>query len=323
MPSKSLRNVARVVPSATARSTAPRRSETRSAWAAPAVHEAPVVIGHPATDSPAHGWIHAVHHGEDGLHASAHLLSAALSEGVREGRYRKVSVSLYGPGCANHPLPDAGAWYLRHVGFLGATPPVVKGLRQAELGEAGEHVHHVTLDFGEENPMPPDDSGNAGATRADLDRRAAELDRRAAELDAADAARAQQAAADFAERIAREGRILPRDQGPIAELLAATPPEAPEGAATVSFAEAEGETPAARAPGAFLRHFLARLPVVVDYGERAPAGDGARATRASITLPAGWQADRDSQALHDRAVQLSERAGISFEAALERIERGG
>ena len=100
----------------------------------PDVHEAPIVIGHPQTDAPAWGWINSLSADRAGLHAEAGQLNPEFAEAVRDGRYKKISVALYGPTHPNNPAPND--WYLRHVGFLGAQPPVVKGLAQAQFSEA-------------------------------------------------------------------------------------------------------------------------------------------------------------------------------------------
>ncbi|MFO1038140.1 MAG: hypothetical protein U1E45_14985 [Geminicoccaceae bacterium] len=100
-------------------------------------HEAPIVVGHPRTDDPAYGWVKSLRLAEDGtLEAEADDVDQGFADLVRAGRYRKVSAALYRPDDANHPRP--GVWALRHVGFLGAQPPAVKGLRPVQLGEADE-----------------------------------------------------------------------------------------------------------------------------------------------------------------------------------------
>jgi hypothetical protein len=89
----------------------------------PAVHEAPIVIGHPEMDSPAYGWIDALKREGDKLLAKPKQLVEEFKEWVRKGFYKKVSIALF---------PDLG---LRHVGFLGGTPPAVKGLKPAAFGD--------------------------------------------------------------------------------------------------------------------------------------------------------------------------------------------
>lgn len=100
----------------------------------PAVHEAPIVVGHPKTDAPAYGWVESVAVKDGHLVATPHQVDATFGELVDAGRFKKVSASFYRPDSPGNPTP--GSYYLRHVGFLGAQPPAVKGLRAIEFGEA-------------------------------------------------------------------------------------------------------------------------------------------------------------------------------------------
>jgi hypothetical protein len=98
----------------------------------PALHEAPIVVGHPKADAPAYGWVKSLAYA-DGLQADPHQVDAAFAELVQQGRFKKVSASFYTPDAPSNPAP--GVYYLRHVGFLGAQPPAVKGLKQAEFAD--------------------------------------------------------------------------------------------------------------------------------------------------------------------------------------------
>jgi hypothetical protein len=89
----------------------------------PANHEAPIVIGHPDIDSPAYGWVESLKVEGGKLLAKVKDVADEFKDWVSKGLYKKVSIALY---------PDLG---LRHIGFLGATPPAVKGLRQATFSE--------------------------------------------------------------------------------------------------------------------------------------------------------------------------------------------
>ena len=80
----------------------------------------------------------------NGLTGAPHQVDPAFAELVRAGRFKKLSVALYGPTHPDNPTAGGG-WYLRHVGFLGAKPPAVKGLRDAALGEADEGTVTVEL----------------------------------------------------------------------------------------------------------------------------------------------------------------------------------
>lgn len=111
----------------------------------PALHEAPLVIGHPRHNAPAYGWVGALSVTGGALQATPDQLDPAFAEMVREGRFKKVSASFYAPDSPSNPKP--GVYYLRHVGFLGALPPAVKGLKPVEFAAADEGV--VTVEFSE------------------------------------------------------------------------------------------------------------------------------------------------------------------------------
>ncbi|WP_409284315.1 peptidase [Pseudomonas protegens] len=109
----------------------------------PALHEAPLVIGHPKHDAPAAGWVKSLSATAEGLIAVPHEVDVAFAELVAQKKFKKISASFYHPDAANNPVP--GVYYLRHVGFLGAQPPSVKGLRPIELAENEEGV----VEFGD------------------------------------------------------------------------------------------------------------------------------------------------------------------------------
>lgn len=113
----------------------------------PAKHEAPIVVGHPQHDLPAYGWVKGLAAGADGLTAEPAQVDQAFAELVDAGRYKKVSASFFHPESKLNPVP--GVWYLRHVGFLGAQPPAVKGLRPVEFAEAEADDGVVTVEFSE------------------------------------------------------------------------------------------------------------------------------------------------------------------------------
>lgn len=105
----------------------------------PAKHEAPIVIGHPKDNLPAYGWVKSLSYADGGsMEADPHQVNAEFAEMVNRGAFKKVSASFYTPGSPQNPVP--GVYYLRHVGFLGAQPPAVKGLRAPEFSENEEGV---------------------------------------------------------------------------------------------------------------------------------------------------------------------------------------
>ncbi len=84
------------------------------------IHEPPACIGHPAHDKPAYGWVAGLKKSADKrgnvLLAKFRQVEPTFASMVQAGRFKKRSAAFY---------PDGT---LRHVAFLGAAPPAVKGL---------------------------------------------------------------------------------------------------------------------------------------------------------------------------------------------------
>ncbi len=109
----------------------------------PAIGEAPHVIGHPNTNAPAFGWVKKLVARNGVLFASAHgQVDGAFADMIGAGRFKKRSASFFLPQSANNPKP--GAWYLRHVGWLGAAAPAIAGLRDVAFASADDDVVEFT-----------------------------------------------------------------------------------------------------------------------------------------------------------------------------------
>ena len=108
----------------------------------PAQHEAPVVIGHPATNLPAFGWVSALKREGQSLFGKFKQVQPAFAEMVKNGAFKKRSVALY-------RKPDG--LELRHVGFLGAQPPEIKGL--ADVAFQDDNAEVVEITFQEETTV--------------------------------------------------------------------------------------------------------------------------------------------------------------------------
>jgi len=331
----------------------------------PALHEAPLVLGHPQHDSPAYGWVSSLNYDE-----SSHLVTAqpvrvqeALVEAVKAGSYRKVSASFYRPGVAENPAPEG--YYLRHVGLLGGTPPVIKGLPALELAEAGD-ADIVTVEYADvrggvlerllrslrdwmietqslekaDQILPQheldylvaegDDTHYAEDTMTDT-LTAEQLQAKADELAAREAAQAQReqdweaaeterrraGIRDFAEGLAKDGKILPRDKDGVIAVLDSLPADT-----TVNYADESGV--AHQAPAAdWLREFLARRAPEVQYGELAPA-DGNATQPGAVTglkVPSGCEIDQRHADVHKQALQYAEQNQCSYTEAIQAIAR--
>lgn len=97
----------------------------------PKLHEAPLVIGHPALSAPAYGWVGKLDYADGLLQAEPRQVAPEFAAAVADGRYKKISASFWQPGAPGNPKPET--FYLRHVGFLGGAAPAVKGLPAAQF----------------------------------------------------------------------------------------------------------------------------------------------------------------------------------------------
>ena len=93
---------------------------------------APLVLGHPEDDQPEMGQAKKLLVKDGNLYAIG-LVGAALVELVRTRRYAKISPAFFEPFADNNPTP--GAYYLKHIGFLGAHPPSVKGMEPPNFAD--------------------------------------------------------------------------------------------------------------------------------------------------------------------------------------------
>lgn len=104
------------------------------------LHTPMAVFGHPKHDDPAHGAVSALKREGEVLLAQFDKTSDHLEKSVKDGRYPSRSAAFYLDPQGKGPV-------LRHVGFLGAIPPEVKGLAPIQFFDGGEHV---TIEFKEE-----------------------------------------------------------------------------------------------------------------------------------------------------------------------------
>ena len=97
-------------------------------------HDAPITIGHPKDNKPAYGWVKELKRVGSNLFAYLDGVIPEFEEMFTKGMFKKKSISLY---------PDG---LLRHIAFLGAVPPAVKGLSDVPFSESD---NLTTFDFDE------------------------------------------------------------------------------------------------------------------------------------------------------------------------------
>jgi hypothetical protein len=113
-------------------------------------HEAPVVIGHPVNNSPAYAWVESLKKDGDTLFAKFTQIDPEFEKLIKEGRYKKVSIALY---------PDM---MLRHIGFLGAIPPAVKGLKDSEFNSTANFICFGELENNTKETEVKQNNSNVG-----------------------------------------------------------------------------------------------------------------------------------------------------------------
>jgi hypothetical protein len=220
----------------------------------PRFHRAPLVIGHPKDNDPAWGWVTTLVVRDGVLRAAVDQVEPAFKELVDAGRYGKVSASLYRPDAPQNPTP--GQWHLRHVGFLGAVPPAIKGLAPIQLNAGDEGVVSlVSAPPAKEHTM----TQNFAEREVELARREAEL----AERERKARRRENEA---FCEGLAKDGRLPPAHKPGVLELM-----DHVDATKTVEFAEGAGK--ARRTVLDQLKQVLGALPRCIEFRELAALGD--------------------------------------------------
>ncbi|MFY9350099.1 MAG: hypothetical protein WBL20_14310 [Sphingobium sp.] len=270
---------------------------------------APLVIGHPRLDDPAYGWVDSltVENGE--LVARPADVVPAFAEAVRKKQYAKVSARFYQPDHAANPKP--GVWYLKHIGFLGAHAPGIKGLGTVQFAD-GADDGAATFDFSPEKDSQMNEASFAERVTALEERERAIAEREEAAIkSAAEALHASNVS--FAEGLVKSAKLAPAAKGLLVGIL-----DELDAVAVVSFGEAGEMTAAA----ALKKLFDSAVPLV-SFGEhgKKPADEK---SYTSFAAPEGYDVDPDQAALHARATTIQqENPGLSWLDAVRRAQRDG
>lgn len=100
----------------------------------PNLSEAPAVIGHPKLTAPAYAWAKSFEVKDGLVYAKLDQINPEFAEAYNAGSYKKRSLSIYLPDSPGNPKP--GHYYARHIGFLGAAAPAIKGLPDVSFSES-------------------------------------------------------------------------------------------------------------------------------------------------------------------------------------------
>lgn len=315
-------------------------------------HEAPVVMGHPETNAPAYGWVESLKRVGNLLLGKLKQVQPAFEDMVRQGLFKKRSISFY-------VTPNGPA--LRHVGFLGAMPPEVKGLADVKLASFSAGAFQ-TIDLKEDDVdaeqisksitqslkefftelfkgKKVEDLSEAERTKAITDAVKAAVDplqQKFTEMEnkinaektareTAAAASATQSQAAFAEkqmqRVKDAKRWIPAFDKMGLPQIFA---EIAKTAAKISFGEGDKKTekPAAEA----FADFMIGLGEIVPIGEIAGGATRRGGRLVKFNEPSarsGVEVDQESVAMAEAAKKLSEEKKIPYGEALKQIRRSG
>lgn len=289
-----------------------------------AEHQPPLVVGHPKDNAPAFGWVKDLKVAETGgvktLLAKFVEVADEFKDLAARGLYKKRSAAFY---------PDGR---LRHVGFLGAVPPAVKGLADILFEDGGGQP--VTFEFEAGTPAKEeegkaqghasenDHGKNSQEEQTMAEKTFSEADLEQAKADAAAAAKAEgkkEAAAEFAEqeqkrkkdeakeRIAAfcqdgvdKGTLLPAwIDGGLKEFM-----EGLDIGETLSFAD--GST---KPPLTWFMEFMDKLPQAITFKEVAGRDDEAADNNNAIDIAKRAREFQDSEARAGRTISITEAVG--------------
>jgi hypothetical protein len=292
-----------------------------------ALSEAPIVIGHPTLTAPAYGWVKQVAVEDGSLYAYVGQVDASFAEAVNEGRYKKRSASIFLPNSPGNPKP--GHHYLRHIGFLGATPPAVKGLGDVNFAEnTGGEDAFVDFAFDEDNtnpsnptnpeekpmdkpnnPAKPDENREAdfAAREAALAERENKLKEKEQAQAQAEKAQVQQKATDFAEAMVKDGKVLPAQKAALIEVLVMSSQQ------PVSFSD--GSQTVSKSAVDVIKEIIEQKPV--DFSEKSGGDDG---DQSAVDFADGASIAQAAAQYH--AEQIQKGISITMTDAVNHIMKG-
>lgn len=273
----------------------------------PALFEAPLVVGHPKMDAPAYGWADRLEMHGDIAVVIPKDVEPSFAELVNAGRFKKISAQFYPPEHPENPTP--GRHYLKHVGFLGAAAPAVKGLRAASFSEA-QQAGCITLETThQENSMKSHQEQEASFAERETSLTERENAIKAREEAAATAATKAQHASNvsFAQAQCDAGLLLPAGKDMTVLVM-----DALESVAPISFGEGDGKVEIT--PNAAFRKLFDQAAPMISFGEKAPGRDKPEPL------------DAKQLAVAAQSFMEKEHAGgrmITIAAAVRHVEKNG
>ncbi len=237
-------------------------------------HEAPIVIGHPKENAPAFGWVEGLKTDGKVLFAKFKQLVPEFVNAVKNGMYKKRSISLY---------PDLT---LRHVGFLGAIPPAVKGLADIKFTEKDSFTIELETSSLKKGPVKMTEKKSNNYS---------EINHLRTQLKKEQMKNKRSEFKEFVNKLHSEGKIVSESQETIIELM-----QAMDEAGKFEFSE--GKTAVLDK----FREYLKNQPIMVEFGETVKEEP--------------VQAHTASEKLNLLAIERANQAKLSFSEALSLVQ---
>lgn len=279
----------------------------------PAKQPAPVVIGHPTNDTPAHGIVSGLYRTGSELFAKVQGISDELIGKVKAKKILSRSIAIWDP---SHPSnPNKGKYGFRHLGFLGAAAPGIPNLGALKFsadddtivgeGEPGEAIIFAaaptpTKIITEEPPKPAAKPKEFSVTEEEIKLAQAENERIAkANKDEAERLEAQgkQFAADLKTRteaanaaavdaLVTAGQVLPADKDALVMAFNAIPGE------TLEFSAEDKGSAVSK-----ICAIIGKLPKIVPIGDekKSPSGKGPEYSAGADEAKEKYEAARDER----------------------------
>lgn len=285
----------------------------------PEDYEAPIVIGHPKKEDAAFGWVEGLKREGKKLLAKFTQVEPNFQEAVNQGRYKKVSVRLR--------KTDKG-WTLRHVGFLGAAPPAVEGLKPIQFTEDSDDVDcefslpdktpasdpKVEKDFKEGKPVPKTEEEIRAEVRKELEKEfSGTQDENTKLKDDLAKERRKNRELEFTGFIDQHKEQLPPAvRTGLTDFMISL---ADQEEVTVEFAE--GKATKKQGLLEYFKDFISKLPKQPNFTE--DKGDDADDKTGVSKEFAGAVVDEDRLELHRKALDFAEKHKVSYEEALIQV----
>jgi hypothetical protein len=179
----------------------------------------PICVGHPRTNSPAYGWIKDVKRIGESLYCSFKDVKDEFKAAVKQGLFKNRSISLD---------KDLN---IRHIAFLGAQAPAIKGLEEFCFVDSQNDCQTFNISEFQDIKEKEDNVENENL-KEQLREKNDEILRLRQKLDKIEKSQKLKEFEDFAQSAIEKGNILPKHKESIVNILSVC-----QGAEGLSFSD--------------------------------------------------------------------------------------